>query len=85
MGHYTPARKDYIHKFLLSELISCNLTYQLHVNIFLELISRKNTLHVFFCDSEDDMEKLFANSFLGNPSFRLYKSYVLFSPLCGCQ
>ena len=34
-------------------------------NSFLELISRKNTLHVFFCDSENYMEKSFGNYFLG--------------------
>ena len=38
---YTLARKDYIHKCLFLELISRNITFQLHENIFLELITRK--------------------------------------------
>ena len=35
-------------------------------NLFLELISQKITYHVFICDSENYMEKLFGNIFLEN-------------------
>ena len=42
---YTPARKDYLHTFLLSELLSRKITFQLQENIFLELISPK--LHIY--------------------------------------
>ena len=38
---YTPDRKDYIHKFVFSESISLKITFQLHENMFLELIPRK--------------------------------------------
>ena len=66
----TLARKYYIHKLLFSELMSRKITLQLQENIFRELISRKLhfpkiTCHVFVCDSENYMEKLFVNFLLG--------------------
>ena len=39
--NYTPARQNYIHKIVFSELISWWITYRLHKHILLELISRK--------------------------------------------
>ena len=42
----TPARKDYIHTFLLLELISPQITFQLQENIVWELIPRK--LHITY-------------------------------------
>ena len=61
---YTPARKDSIHISSLSELISRKTTFQLQ-----EKFSGTNfltiTYHVFICDSENYMEKLFRNYFLG--------------------
>ena len=63
---YTPARKDYIYKFLFSELISRNFTCQLHENILLELNFPTITHHVFVGDSRNYMEKLVGNFFLEN-------------------
>ena len=40
--HYTPARKSYLHRFLVLELVSQKVTFQLHKNISLELILPEN-------------------------------------------
>ena len=41
------------------------ITFQLQENIFLECNFPKITLHVFVCDSENYMENIFGNYFLG--------------------
>ena len=70
---YTPAKKDYIHEFWFSEFISREIKFQLQENGFLELISPKITYHVFVCDSENNMEKLFVNNFLEKSHFNYMK------------
>ena len=66
---YTLARNDYIHKILFSELISRKITWQLqeHFNF------PKITYQVFVCDSENCMEQLFGNYFLGRSHFSYMK------------
>ena len=48
---------------------SIDLRFQLHKNIFLELMLSKLTLHVFVCDSENFIEKLLGNALLGKSHF----------------
>ena len=67
------ARKDYIHNFLFSELNSRKITFQLQENSFRKLIFPEITYHIFVCDSENYMEKLFGNYFLGKSHFSYMK------------
>ena len=69
---YTPARKDYIHKVLFSELISRKNTFQLQ-DFFSRMNFDKITYHVFVCESEKYMEKRFGNYFLGKSHFSYMK------------
>ena len=63
---YTPARKGYIHNFLFSELIYPKITFQLQEIFFSGINFPQITYHIFVCDSENDMKKLFWNYFLEN-------------------
>ena len=60
------------HKFLFSELISRKIPFQLQ-EIFSGINFPKMTYHVFACDSENYMAKLFGNSFLGKSHFSYMK------------
>ena len=81
---YSPARKYEIHKCRFSEIISRKSASQLHKNTSLELIYRKITLHVFVCDSENYMEKMFANDFLRKSHFSTCKKVfgINFAAIC---
>ena len=69
---YTLARKDYIHKCLLSELISRNITFQLQ-DLFSGINFPKITYQVFVCDLDNYMDKLFTNHFLEKSHFSYMK------------
>ena len=67
-------RKDHIHTFLFSEIIPEIIHFSLKSYVS-GIAFPKITLHVFVCDSENYMEKLFGNYFLG-------KSHVSFTNEC---
>ena len=64
---YTPARKDYTHKCLFWELISRKkyISVTREMFLFSGVDSLKITLHVLVCGSENYMEILFLELFLG--------------------
>ena len=72
---YTLAGKYYIHKFLLSELILQENYIAVTSKYFSGIHFPKITYHVLVCDSENYMEKLFENYFLG-------KSHVSYMKQC---
>ena len=59
------ARKYYIHEFLFLELVSQKITFRLQEKSFSGIHFPRIAYHVFVCDSENYMERLFGNYFLG--------------------
>ena len=70
---YTPARKDYIHKFCYWNYFPPKLHFS-YTKIYISWINfPQMTWHVLFCDSENFMEKLSRNYFLRKSHFSYIK------------